>query len=153
MRLPIATTVLFLSACYQPPDLTAYGVEIWQGGTQALPPTHDIAATIRAALAYDGTPRGLFTAEPLLVTFVDGPLPCPPSVDADRCADLVWADRAEVLLNTPCLADTALVHGLMHAIRDRTRHDRDDSHHDAPLWRFANVLAPQGLRARLAGCN
>ena len=87
----------------------------------------------------------------LQVHFQDERVECPQSPEG--CAGLTVGDVVTIYLPSKCLGDSALLHELAHALRQRKQGNQDTDHSETMLWHFADTSGPREQRETLEGCK
>jgi hypothetical protein len=148
-------------ACgYEPPAYVYKGISVWfdddlQSVSKKPVSKADFVTVVKYLNqywwdVYEQPSRNAFEKAPIRVRFSAHPIECD-ATEAGLCSGL-GGYAIDVWLKGSCLADSVLLHELVHALRQRKQHDWDIAHEDKMLWAFADDWGPEALRHELKGC-
>jgi len=152
----VVSLLLALNCGYQSPQTKYRGVSMWR---ESGPPisNSDFRIGIDFMMQkwwefYEQPTRSSFKRQPLHIFFVKEKFACG---GAELCAGLTdgWGNTSKIAVSNSCLADSAFLHELAHALSLRKWGDADASHdRDPALWDWADSTGPEELRTLLKGC-
>lgn len=155
----IALCLSFVACGYEQPDYRVAGVSVWFDGEQTAS-REDFARVLGLAFGHwaeatGGEARHVFERHAgLHVRFVGERLDCSVNYGPGATCDAQSTfDTSRVLLLSGCLADTGLLHELLHLVWWRKTGDPDHEHAVASRWWFADVDGVALLRPLLDGCQ